>query len=53
MSRRRFRAAFSHINPIVRRMNSVTVSVTALSAVLSTTMDAESTWSPPMFFAIT
>ena len=33
--------------------NSVTVSVTALSAVLSTTMDADSTWSPPMFFAIT
>ena len=46
-------AVLPYINPMVRRINSVAVSVTALSAVLSTTMDAESTWSPPMFFAIT
>ena len=46
-------AVLPYINPMVRRINSVAVSVTALSAVLSTTMDAESTWSPPMFLAIT
>ena len=35
------------------RMNSVSVSVTALSTVVSTMIEDESTWSPPIFFAMT